>query len=331
MLFAAARDDHIRCTILPALEAGKWVICDRFADSTRVYQGALGEVDQRLIKALERVSLGDLYPDLTLVLDVPVALGLKRAARRRGGANPDRFEAEKIDFHREAAPGVPCARRSGAGSLRDHRCSRAEGKGRQASVEGGEFPARTGRRGDRARKRGVMSPRARTNREEAPPPRLTDALLRPRRRRGRAARRLSRRTRAARLAARRPQGHRQGDARLPLGPLRACASRSGRAGGRRRRPRSPSIPNIRWRAGWRRKRKRDLLVIERTAQRQGRFAPADCRRRRAPHGGVFRLDGRARAAGGSPSSMRSTSSTGRAPTRCSRCSRSRRSARCCCW
>ena len=99
MLFAAARDDHIRCTILPALEAGDWVICDRFADSTRVYQGALGEVDHRLIKALERVSLGELYPDLTLVLDVPVALGLKRAARRRGGANPDRFEAETIDFH----------------------------------------------------------------------------------------------------------------------------------------------------------------------------------------------------------------------------------------
>jgi dTMP kinase len=99
MLFAAARDDHIRCTILPALEADQWVICDRFADSTRVYQGALGEVDQRLIKALERVSLGDLYPDLTLVLDVPVALGLKRATRRRGSANPDRFEAETIDFH----------------------------------------------------------------------------------------------------------------------------------------------------------------------------------------------------------------------------------------
>ena len=99
MLFAAARDDHVRCTILPALEVGHWVICDRFADSTRVYQGALGDVDQRLIKALERVSLGDLYPDLTLVLDVPVALGLKRATRRRGSANPDRFEAETIDFH----------------------------------------------------------------------------------------------------------------------------------------------------------------------------------------------------------------------------------------
>ncbi len=99
MLFAAARDDHIRCTILPALEAGGWVICDRFADSTRVYQGALGQVDRRLIKALERVSLSDVYPDLTFVLDVPVELGLKRAARRRGGASPDRFEAETVDFH----------------------------------------------------------------------------------------------------------------------------------------------------------------------------------------------------------------------------------------
>jgi dTMP kinase len=99
MLFAAARDDHIQCTILPALTAGKWVICDRFADSTRVYQGVVGDVDQRFIKALERVSVGDLRPDLTFVLDVPVALGLKRAAGRRRGKTPDRFEAEEFDFH----------------------------------------------------------------------------------------------------------------------------------------------------------------------------------------------------------------------------------------
>ena len=100
MLFVVARDDHVKCTILPALAAGKWVICDRFADSTRVYQGVLSEVDQHFIKALERkFSPGNLYPDLTLVLDLPVALGLERAARRRDGSNPDRFEAEKIDFH----------------------------------------------------------------------------------------------------------------------------------------------------------------------------------------------------------------------------------------
>ncbi len=100
MLFVVARDDHVKCTILPALAAGKWVICDRFADSTRVYQGVLTEVDQHFIKAHERkFSPGNLYPDLTLVLDLPVALGLERAARRRDGSNPDRFEAEKIDFH----------------------------------------------------------------------------------------------------------------------------------------------------------------------------------------------------------------------------------------
>jgi dTMP kinase len=99
MLFAAARDDHVRLTILPALNAGKWVICDRFADSTRVYQGVLGAVDQRFIKALERVSIGDLHPDLTVVLDVPAELGMKRAAGRRRASNPDRFEAENIDFH----------------------------------------------------------------------------------------------------------------------------------------------------------------------------------------------------------------------------------------
>ena len=99
MLFAAARDDHVRQTILPALDAGKWVICDRFADSTRVYQGALGSVDLRFIRALERVSIGDLTPDLTLVLDVPDEIGLQRAAGRRRNSGPDRFEAENSDFH----------------------------------------------------------------------------------------------------------------------------------------------------------------------------------------------------------------------------------------
>jgi dTMP kinase len=99
MLFAAARDDHVRCTILPALEAGKWVICDRFIDSTRVYQGILGKVDDQVIKRLERVSIGDLAPDLTLILDVPVELGLERVKLRRGEAVPDRFEAENVEFH----------------------------------------------------------------------------------------------------------------------------------------------------------------------------------------------------------------------------------------
>jgi dTMP kinase len=99
MLFAAARDDHVQCTILPALRSGKWVVCDRFADSTRVYQGILGQVDQKLINVLERVSVGELSPDLTVVLDVPVQVGLERAKLRRGSAQADRFEGEGAEFH----------------------------------------------------------------------------------------------------------------------------------------------------------------------------------------------------------------------------------------
>jgi dTMP kinase len=101
MLFAAAREDHVQCMILPALDAGKWVICDRFIDSTRVYQGILGQVDQRLIRGLERVSIGDLAPDLTLILDVPVEQGLERVKMRLGETKPDRFEAENMEFHQK--------------------------------------------------------------------------------------------------------------------------------------------------------------------------------------------------------------------------------------
>ncbi len=77
------------------------MICDRFANSTRVYQGVLGHVDQRLIKGLERVSIGDLAPDLTVILDMPVEEGLERVKLRRGEAKPDRFEAENVEFHQK--------------------------------------------------------------------------------------------------------------------------------------------------------------------------------------------------------------------------------------
>jgi len=99
-LFAAARDDHVRNTILPALQAGRWVICDRFIDSTRVYQGALGRVDAKLIRGLERITVGnDAKPDMTFLLDVPATVGLARAQSRRGTGAPDRFEAESVEFH----------------------------------------------------------------------------------------------------------------------------------------------------------------------------------------------------------------------------------------
>ncbi len=99
ILFAAARDDHIRSMIAPALSAGKWVLCDRFADSTRVYQGALGKVDREIISSLEHAVLGDLRPDLTLVLDLQAELALARAAARRGAETADRFEGESAEFH----------------------------------------------------------------------------------------------------------------------------------------------------------------------------------------------------------------------------------------
>jgi dTMP kinase len=99
LLFAAARDDHVHTVIQPALNQGTWVLCDRFSDSTRVYQGRVGHVATDLVNAMERVTIGDLKPDLTFILDIPVEVGLKRAAARRGNAAPDRFESEDIKFH----------------------------------------------------------------------------------------------------------------------------------------------------------------------------------------------------------------------------------------
>jgi dTMP kinase len=105
MLFASARDDHLCTTIRPALKRGVWVLCDRFADSTRVYQGIVGKVDLRLIGELERITVGETVPDLTFVLDVPAEVGLERAGQRRGSAGADRFESEALDFHEKLRAG----------------------------------------------------------------------------------------------------------------------------------------------------------------------------------------------------------------------------------
>jgi dTMP kinase len=99
LLFAAARDDHVHTVIEPALHQGIWVLCDRFFDSTRAYQGRLGKVEPAVLNAMQRVTIGDLRPDLTIILDVPVEIGMQRAAARRGDGAPDRFEAEDIKFH----------------------------------------------------------------------------------------------------------------------------------------------------------------------------------------------------------------------------------------
>ncbi len=99
MMFAAARVDHLDVMIRPALDRGAFVVCDRFVDSTRVYQGALDGVDAELLAGLERVAVGGTMPDLTLVLDLDVPTGLARARARRGGGAADRFESEAEGFH----------------------------------------------------------------------------------------------------------------------------------------------------------------------------------------------------------------------------------------
>jgi dTMP kinase len=97
LLMYAARRDHIERVIGPAMARGALVICDRFADSTRAYQGAAGGAAPALLDALEAEVLGGLRPDLTFILDAPVSTGLSRAAGRKAGEG--RFEAKGEAFH----------------------------------------------------------------------------------------------------------------------------------------------------------------------------------------------------------------------------------------
>lgn len=97
LLMYAARRDHIERVIRPALARGDWVVCDRYADSTRAYQGAAGGVDPELIVAMERHVLEEARPDLTLVFDLDPELGLSRATDRAGAEM--RFESKGAAFH----------------------------------------------------------------------------------------------------------------------------------------------------------------------------------------------------------------------------------------
>lgn len=97
LLMYAAREDHVRRLIAPALDRGAWVICDRFSDSTRAYQGVAGGVDAAHIDAIEAAALGAFKPDLTLIADLPPGAGLARAATR--GEAVTRFEAKGAEFH----------------------------------------------------------------------------------------------------------------------------------------------------------------------------------------------------------------------------------------
>lgn len=100
VLFSAARIDHVDTLIAPSLKRGISVVSDRYTDSTRVYQGAVGKVDLGLLSRLERIAVGVVRPDLTIILDMPATIGLARAAARRSPlAVADRFEREDRGFH----------------------------------------------------------------------------------------------------------------------------------------------------------------------------------------------------------------------------------------
>lgn len=104
LLFAAARADHVATLIRPALAAGRWVVCDRFLDSTRAYQGAAEGVDDAAILALHGFGSQGLMPDRTFFLDVPAEQGHRRAVTRDGGA-VDRFAMQDTGFHERVVAG----------------------------------------------------------------------------------------------------------------------------------------------------------------------------------------------------------------------------------
>lgn len=146
LLFSAARADHLEQVIRPGLAAGRWILCDRFMDSTRAYQGYAGTVDPKRLEALELLVVGNTRPDLTIVIDLPAEIGLARAAVRRGtsgrslpgrpGASrakasggaesllADRYEGRDIGFHKRLRDGFLdiAAREPG-------RCAVVDGRG----------------------------------------------------------------------------------------------------------------------------------------------------------------------------------------------------------
>jgi dTMP kinase len=103
LMMYAARSDHLEKVIRPALERGAWVVCDRFADSSRAYQGAGGGVEPSFIEAVDEAVVGDTQPDLVIVMDMPVEAGLRRAASR--GDIENRFESKGAAFHERLRQG----------------------------------------------------------------------------------------------------------------------------------------------------------------------------------------------------------------------------------
>ena len=111
LLFYAARADHLDVSIRPAMNAGQWLLCDRFSDSTRAYQGAAGGVEYATLTILDQLVVGQTQPDLTILLDLDPKIGLARADSRRAATTPgtfiraDTFEGRNLDFHQRLRSG----------------------------------------------------------------------------------------------------------------------------------------------------------------------------------------------------------------------------------
>ena len=139
LLMYAARRDHIERVIAPALARGAWVVCDRFADSTRAYQGAGGGTDPALIAALESQVLGEARPDLTLIFDIAPEAGLERAQARGGEM---RFESKGLAFHQRLRQGFLAI-----AEAEPERCARIDAAGSMEAVEAAVWAAVAARLG----------------------------------------------------------------------------------------------------------------------------------------------------------------------------------------
>ena len=128
LLMFAARSDHLERTIRPALEAGRWVVCDRFADSSRAYQGVGGGTPAAFIETLDAAIVGATQPDLTLIFDLPVEVGLERAFGR--GLFETRFESKGLEFHERLRQGF-----LDIAAAHPQRCVVIDADGDQGAVE----------------------------------------------------------------------------------------------------------------------------------------------------------------------------------------------------
>jgi dTMP kinase len=132
LLFYAARADHLEKIIRPALAAGRWVVCDRFSDSTRVYQSVAGGLPYETVVALEQIVVGATVPDLTCILDVRAEDGLVRATARRdafGRPGSDPYEGRGLGFHEQLRKGFLAIAQS-----EPQRCEVIDGTGAQAEI-----------------------------------------------------------------------------------------------------------------------------------------------------------------------------------------------------